>query len=612
MSNFILGISAFYHDSAVTLLENGKVAYAIQEERLSRVKQDKRFPKNAIKKILEKRGINFNEISAIYYYENPSLKRQRIIKSYFYYPKTNIPSFLSVVPDWVLGKKDIRHVLEKEIFECFGYKFPSEKIFFSDHHLSHAASAYFPSPFEEAAILCIDGVGEWATTSVWVGKGNNIEPLWEIHFPHSIGLLYSAFTYFCGFKVDSGEYKLMGLAPYGEPKYVQKIYDNLIDIKEDGTFRLNMDYFDYVVGNTMISSRFESLFDINIRKPETEITQKYMDIAASIQKVTEDIVIKLASTVQKETGQKNLCMAGGVALNCVANGILARKKIFDKLWIQPAAGDAGGALGAAYKGWYMDLKYPRYNSKNDDMEGSYLGTSFSNEEIENYLHKYNAVYKVVDDNVLMSKVANLISEGKVIGWFSGRMEFGPRALGARSIIGDPRNERMQSIMNLKVKNRESFRPFAPVVLEEFASNWFDLEQDSPYMLLVAPVKHEKRAMPPEDQSLKGLMKINGRRSEIPAVTHVDYSARIQTVGKNSNSRIRELLESFYNLTDCPMLINTSFNVRGEPIVESPEDAYICFMRTGIDVLVLENYLLIKENQPTWNETENWKERFQLD
>lgn len=611
MNNLILGISAFYHDSSAVLLQNGNIVAALQEERFSRVKHDKRFPEKAIKKLLEIKGIGLADIDAIYYYENPEIKFDRIMSSYFHYPKTNVSSFLSSVPGWIVNKRDVKKILIEEFSFHFDQKLSPEIIHFSDHHLSHAASAFFPSPFNEAAIMCIDGVGEWATTSIWVGKNNSISSQWELRFPHSLGLLYSAFTFYCGFKVDSGEYKLMGLAPYGEPQYTQKIYNHLLDLKADGTFRLNMDYFDYVVGNCMITPKFEELFGKPARKSESQITQFYMDVAASIQKVTEDIVLKLAKTVRKETGQRNLCLAGGVALNCVANGILSRHKIFDRIWVQPAAGDAGCALGAAYKGWYMDMQQSRIALADDSMSGGYLGTSFSESEITTCLKKYDASYKVVDDKDLVAKVASLIAQGKVIGWFNGRMEFGPRALGSRSIIGDPRNETMQSVMNLKVKNRESFRPFAPMVLEEHAAEWFDINQESPYMLLVAPVLEKRRRLLP-DSHVKGLGKINQCRSEIPAVTHVDYSARVQTVGKNNQSLIRPLLEAFYQQTNCPVLINTSFNVRGEPIVQAPEDAYICFMRTGIDVLVLGNHLLLKENQPAWEEVEDWKTTFQLD
>lgn len=613
MKKLILGISAFYHDSSAVLLQDGVIIGALQEERFSRVKQDKRFPEKAIKKLLEINSIKLADIDAVYYYENPELKFNRIMSSYFHYPKTNVSSFLSSVPDWILNKRDMRKILIENFSIHFKHKLPTEKIHFSDHHLSHAASAFFPSPFSDAAVLCIDGVGEWATTSVWLGKDNTLSPLWEIRFPHSIGLLYSAFTFYCGFKVDSGEYKLMGLAPYGEARYTREIYDNLLDLKSDGTFRLNMAYFNYVVGNSMITEKLEALFDQPARKPESQITQFYMDVAASIQEVTEDIVLRLAATVRKETGQRNLCLAGGVALNCVVNGILGRQKIFDRIWVQPAAGDAGCALGAAYKGWHMDMHQPRHVQDDDSMQGGYLGTSFDNQEIAVCLEKYNATFSLVEDAILTKEVASLIARGKVIGWFNGRMEFGPRALGSRSILGDPRSDTMQSVMNLKVKNRESFRPFAPMVLEEHASEWFELNHESPYMLMVAPVRKEKQRMDLSDTTqLIGLNRINQCRSEIPAVTHVDYSARVQTVGKKNNPAIRRLLEDFYQQTACPILINTSFNVRGEPIVQSPDDAYICFMRTGIDVLILGNYLLLKESQPVWTETEDWKTTFQLD
>tara|TARA_Y100001968_G_C19413228_1_gene747521 strand:+ start:1 stop:1569 length:1569 start_codon:yes stop_codon:yes gene_type:complete len=487
------------------------------------------------------------------------------------------------------------------------------KLLFSEHHQSHASAAFYPSPFEEAVVLCMDGVGEWATTSTWIGKSNELKPIWEISFPHSLGLLYSAFTYYCGFKVNSGEYKLMGLAPYGEPNYVKEIKSHLVDIKEDGTFRLDISYFKFHRGFRMTGRKFHQLFGALPRSNEAELTQFHMDLAASIQVVTEEIVIKLAKSLQKETGIKNLCLAGGVALNCVANGKLLKEKIFDEIWIQPASGDAGSALGAALIGWYQNLKKPREVNTNDSMKGTYLGCNFSNQEIISYLERINAPFQALEDEELFEKLALILDEGKVIGWFNGPMEFGPRALGGRSIIGDPRNQKMQSVMNLKIKYRESFRPFAPSVLEEDVANQFEIEAKSPYMLLVAPVKKELcQEMTKEQKKLFGIEKLNIPRSFLPAITHVDYSARVQTVSATTNPRYYQLISAFKRKTGCPTIVNTSFNVRGEPIVCTPQDAYRCFMRTEMDVLVLQNQILFKTEQPKTEKDETWKQEFELD
>ncbi|MGD9385586.1 MAG: carbamoyltransferase [Thioalkalispiraceae bacterium] len=611
----ILGLSAYYHDSAAALVQDGHIVAAAQEERFTRKKHDAGFPENAIKSCLAEANLNLSDIDYVCFYDKPLVKFERLLETYLAYAPKGFRSFLAAIPVWLKEKLYLKSTLKKELSRLGGI---SEKqlppLLFNDHHRSHAASAFYPSPYQKAAVLCLDGVGEWATSTVWLGETNNLKPLWEIDFPHSLGLLYSAFTYYTGFKVNSGEYKLMGLAPYGEPKYVDLIMDNLIDLKDDGTFRLDMRYFNYATGLTMTSKKLHNLFGGPPRKPETEISQKEMDIARSIQEVTEHVVLKLANTIQKETAAEYLCLAGGVALNCVANGRLLREGPFKDIWIQPAAGDAGGALGAALTVWYEYLEKQREaDNESDHMRGSYLGHHYKNNEIKSYLDSIEAVYTELADEELMPRLAEILDQENVVGWFNGPMEFGPRALGGRSIIGDPRSEKMQSVMNLKIKYRESFRPFAPAVKAEKVSEWFDMDRKSPYMLIVAPVASEKRIpMTDEQEKLFGIDKLNIARSKIPAVTHVDYSARIQTIHQDTNPRFYDLIEHFEKRTDCPILINTSFNVRGEPIVASPEDAYRCFMRTEMDYLVLENCLLEKKQQPEWHETGDWKNEFALD
>ena len=618
MSNYILGISCYYHDSAAALIKDGEIICAVQEERFSRIKHDSSFPEKAIVYCLKFEGIMPQDLDQIIYYEKPLITFERLLETYISTAPRGLRSFLAAMKVWIKEKLFLKNEIKtrikkiQKLFKSSNYKFKYE-LLFSEHHLSHAASAFFPSPFEESAILCLDAVGEWATTSVWLGKNNNISPLWEINFPHSLGLLYSAFTYYCGFKVNSGEYKLMGLAPYGEPKYVKKIKKYLIDIKDDGTFWMDMKYFQYHRGLRMTSKEFNILFDAEPRKKEEKISQFYMDMAASIQKVTEEIILKLAKTIKKETNAKNLCLAGGVALNCVANGKLLKEKIFEDIWIQPASGDAGSSVGAALLTWYSYLKNKRKVNNNDSMKGAYLGPKFSNSEIQSYLNSINAPFEKIPDQELFKKLSILMNNGKVVGWFNGPMEFGPRALGGRSIIGDPRNKKMQSIMNLKIKYRESFRPFAPSILEEDVNLQFDLDKKSPYMLFVANVKDDLCKKNNEIiDSLRGLDQLKIDRSRIPAVTHVDYSARIQTVSKLTNQRFYNLIKAFKELTGCPSIINTSFNVRGEPIVCTPQDAYRCFMRTEMDILVLENNLLYKENQVNISSIENWKNKFELD
>ncbi len=611
----ILGISAYYHDSAAALVTDGRIVAAAQEERFTRKKHDACFPGKAIEYCLREAGISLADIGHVVFYDKPLLKFERLLETYLAYAPRGFRSFVAAMPVWLKDKLFLKTTLRRELAALSAL---DEKdlppLLFTAHHQAHAASAFFPSPFDKAAVLCLDGVGEWATTSVWLGDGNRLTPLWEIDFPHSLGLLYSAFTYYTGFKVNSGEYKLMGLAPYGEPKYVDLIYENLIDVKADGTFRLHMDYFNYATGLTMTNGRFHRLFGGPPRKPESEITQREMDIARSIQQVTEELVLGLGRTVHRETGCAHLCLAGGVALNCVANGRLLREGPFEGIWIQPAAGDAGGAVGAALAAWHEHLDSPRDADRvGDDMQGSYLGPSFQDEAIETYLQDIGAPHHRLDDTELLPRLAELLDQGKVIGWFHGRMEFGPRALGARSIIGDPRNPKMQSAMNLKIKYRESFRPFAPAIRAEALSDWFDIDTPSPYMLLVAPVHSDRRVNGSTgDQRLFGIDRLNLARSTIPAVTHVDHSARVQTVHSQTNPRFYALIEHFEQRTGCPVLINTSFNVRGEPIVCTPEDAYRCFMRTGIDYLVLENCLLDKTIQPAWSEDDAWQKKFELD
>ena len=618
MNKFILGVSCFYHDSACALIRDGEIVAAVQEERFSRKKHDAGFPKNAIRYCLKSQKIDLSNIESIIYYEKPLLTFERLLETYLAVAPRGLRSFIAAMQVWLKEKLFLKSELKKQ-FKSLQKEVAPEKLIelpellFSEHHQSHAAAAFYPSPFEEAVVLCMDGVGEWATTSTWIGKNNEIRPLWEISFPHSLGLLYSAFTYYCGFKVNSGEYKLMGLAPYGEPIYAQIIKDHLIDIKYDGTFRLDISYFKYHRGFRMTSSKFHKLFGAPPRERDTELTQFHMDLAASIQVITEEIVIKLARSLQKETGIKKLCLAGGVALNCVANGKLLKEKIFDDIWIQPASGDAGSSLGAALIGWHEYLKKPREPNPYDSMKGTYLGCEFSNEEIIDYLTRVNAPFQSLEDLELFKEIAQILDEGKVIGWFNGPMEFGPRSLGGRSIIGDPRNHKMQSVMNLKIKYRESFRPFAPSVLEEDVSNQFEMNTKSPYMLLVAPVKKELcKKMTEDQQELFGIEKLKIPRSSLPAITHVDYSARVQTVSAKTNPRYSKLISAFKERTGCPTIVNTSFNVRGEPIVCTPQDAYRCFMRTEMDVLVLQNQILFKHDQPEIEKDENWKQEFELD
>lgn len=618
MSAKILGISAYYHDSAAALLIDGKIVAAAQEERFTRKKHYAGFPENAISYCLEHARITVSDIEYIVFYDKPLIKFERLLETYLSYAPRGFRSFLSAMPVWLKEKLFLKATLKKELASLGGLKQKDlPPLMFTEHHQAHAASAFFPSPYNKAAVLCLDGVGEWATTTAWLGQRNSLTPQWEIDFPHSLGLLYSAFTYYAGFKVNSGEYKLMGLAPYGEPKYVDLIRTNLIDVKEDGTFRLNMRYFNYATGLTMTNERFNRLFGGKPRKAESELTQKEMDIARSIQIVTEDIVLRLAKTLKQELNVDYLCLAGGVALNCVANGKLLRYGLFKDIWIQPAAGDAGGAIGAAYSIWYEYLEKERETSNRTDQTdqtgGSYLGPSYENKEISEYLNSIGARYEELDDKELLPKIADILTDTKVVGWFQGRMEFGPRALGARSIIGDPRSSAMQSTMNLKIKYRESFRPFAPAVKAEAVSDWFEIDRKSPYMLLVADIKEDKRIrMTDEQKELFGIEKLNVPRSEIPAVTHVDYSARVQTVHRETNPRFHTLIVEFEKRTGCPVLINTSFNVRGEPIVCTPEHAYRCFMRTEMDYLVMENFLLSKKEQPKWEKDDTWKDEFELD
>ncbi len=633
----ILGLSAYYHDSAAALLIDGKLVAAAQEERFSRIKHDPAFPRLAIAYCLEEAEISLEDIDYVVFYDKPLVKFERLLETYLSYAPKGFFSFLSAMPIWLKEKLFLKQTLRTELKQLSnigtglqtlgrGYKprpaTPSRKetpsselppLRFTEHHQAHAASAFFPSPFEKAAVLCIDGVGEWATTSIWLGDKNTLTPQWEINFPHSLGLLYSAFTYYTGFRVNSGEYKLMGLAPYGEPIYSDLIYQHLIDLKEDGSFRLNMKYFNFATGLTMTNQHFNTLFGQPRREPESEITQKEMDIAASIQLVTEEIILRIAKNIKQKLKVNYLCLAGGVALNCVANGKLLKQKLFEDIWIQPAAGDAGGAVGAAYAIWHQYLEKERVaDNKSDKMQGAYLGSSFSTDKITAYLKSVKAQYKIIDDNILLSKLAKLLAQNKVIGWFQGRMEFGPRALGGRSIIGNPMSSEMQSTMNLKIKYRESFRPFAPSVKKEKASDWFDIETPSPYMLLVAKVKADKCIKNKKNNTIFGIDKLNIPRSQIPAVTHVNYTARVQTVSQKTNPRYWKLLDEFEQQTGTPVLINTSFNVRGEPIVCTPEDAYRCFMRTEMDYLVLENIILCKVDQPKLENDKAWQQEFVLD
>jgi carbamoyltransferase len=612
----ILGISAFYHDSAACLVRDGEIVAAAQEERFTRKKHDPGFPRQAVQYCLNEGRVEIKDLKYIVFYDKPLIKFERLLETYLGFAPRGVQSFLAAMPVWLKEKLLLRNLLRKEILACSPGMDTSHlpQFLFGEHHESHAASAFFASPYQKAAVLCMDGVGEWATTSAWLGEGNNLTPLWDIPFPHSIGLLYSAFTYYTGFKVNSGEYKVMGLAPYGEPKYVKGIYDQLLDLKPDGTFRMNMDYFNYCTGLTMTNSKFDRLFGGPPRKPESKLEQREMDLARSIQEVTEEVMLRLSRTMQKETDADYLCLAGGVALNCVGNGRILREGPFKGIWIQPAAGDAGGAVGAALSAWYQYENQPRTaDNLEDKMKGSYLGPSHSNEDIESRLRRLGAAYHRLDDQQLFDRVAEELADGKVVGWLQGRMEFGPRSLGGRSILGDARNTKMQSVMNLKIKYRESFRPFAPSVLRERVSDYFEMDCDSPYMLLVAPVV-EKRRLPfhPNQEGLWGIDLLNVPRSDIPAITHIDYSARVQTVHEETNPRYHKLLTAFEKKTGCAVLVNTSFNVRGEPIVCTPEDAYRCFMRTEMDVLVLENYVLKKEHQKPLEGDSDWKKEFELD
>jgi carbamoyltransferase len=609
----ILGISAFYHDSAATILIDGKIVAAAQEERFTRKKHDSSYPFNAIEFVLNFAKLKLNEVDQIIFFEKPFLKFERLLETYVAFAPRGFKSFCMAMPIWLKDKLFQKKMLFNELKKHDRNFHDDKKIHFSEHHLSHAASAFFPSPFEEAIVLTADGVGEWATTTVAIGKGNNLEIKKEIHFPHSLGLLYSAFTYYTGFKVNSGEYKLMGLAPYGVPIYEDKIKRNLIDVKEDGSFHLDQSYFNYATGLTMTNKKFDNLFGQKVRDSKHEkLTQFHMDIAASIQKVTEDIMINLIKSLKKEFNTSNLCLAGGVALNCVANGKILREKIFDNIWVQPAAGDAGGSLGAALALWYIEQNNPRRVDYKDSMQGSYLGPEYSQKDIEEQLDKAGAKYEIFKDHELLEKTATDLSNEEAIGWFQGRMEFGPRALGGRSILGDPRSEKMQKNLNLKVKYRESFRPFAPSILKEDLSEWFDLTVDSPYMLMVSNINKDKTIKMTEDQkNLFGIDKLNVKRSEIPAVTHVDYSARIQTVHKETNEKYFRLIEKFKEKTNCPILVNTSFNVRGEPIVNTPLDAFNCFMGTDLDKLVIGNCYLKKDDQDS-KLKKNYSNEFELD
>ncbi len=608
----ILGISAFYHDSAAALIIDGEIVSAVQEERFTRKKHDPTYPLNAINFVLKNSKMKLSDIDHIVFFEKPFLKFERLLETYLAMAPKGFKSFSLSMPIWLREKLFQKKFLFDNLKKHDNKFNDIEKIKFSEHHFSHAASAFFPSPFENSIILTLDGVGEWATTTVAIGKGNDLKILKEIHFPHSLGLLYSAFTYYTGFKVNSGEYKVMGLAPYGKPKYKDLIIKELIDLKSDGSFRLNMKYFDFATGLTMTNKNFSNLFRNPVRNPKKDrLTEFHMDIAASIQEVTEEIVLKLTKSISEEYKIKNLCLAGGVALNCVANGKILKENTFDNIWVQPAAGDAGGSLGAALAYWHHELKKPRKIFE-DKMKGSYLGPNFSNDEIEKTLIKLNAKYEKVSDSDLISKVAFNLSKEKIVGWFQGKMEFGPRALGARSILADPRSEKMQKELNLKIKFRESFRPFAPSVLREEVFNWFEMDCDSPYMLLVSEIKRSKQIqMNDDDKKLFGIDKLNVKRSLIPAVTHVDYSARVQTVHSNTNKKYYDLINEFKNITKCPVLVNTSFNVRGEPIVCSVEDAFNCFMGTKLDILAIENFILYKENQNP-NLLKDYKGKFELD
>lgn len=605
---YILGISCFYHDSAAALIKDGQIVAAAQEERFTRKKHDDNFPRHAVHFCLKHAGIDIEQVDFVGFYEKPLVKFERLLRTYFAYAPMGLNSFMKAMPQWIRKKLWMPELIMDELK---GFK---GKIIYPEHHESHAAAAFFPSPFSEAAFLTIDGVGEWTTTSFGIASGNHVNIDHEIHFPHSLGLLYSAFTYYTGFKVNSGEYKVMGLAPYGEPKYADLIYKHIIDLKDDGSFKLNMKYFNYAAGLTMTNDKFHKLFGGPPREPESWLTQREMDLAKSVQVVTEEIMLRMTRHIRKVTGQTKLCLAGGVALNCVANGKLLKEKIFDEIWIQPAAGDAGSALGAALFVWYQYLQNPRICNETDDTQhGSYLGPHYSDEYIESFLNSKSIPYRKLPHSEMINQIADALAQEKVVGWFQERMEFGPRALGSRSIIGDARSAKMQSVMNLKIKYRESFRPFAPSVLREKVSEYFDMDYDSKYMLLVADVVDQKRIpMTEEQQKLFGIEKLNIPRSEIPAVTHIDYSARIQTVHQDTHGAYYELIRAFYEKTGCPVIVNTSFNVRGEPIVCTPEDAFRCFMRTEMDYLVLGDYVLSKQDQKPTEDNKEWMKEFELD
>ena len=609
----ILGISAFYHDSAAALVRDGNIVAAAQEERFTRVKHDSTFPDRAIAYCLDEAGIELDDVDAVVFYDKPFLKFERLLETYVAFAPRGFSSFRMAIPLWLrekLFQKDLLRKKLKAISPDFDWQ---SRLLFSEHHLSHAASAFFPSPYQQAVVLTMDGVGEWATTSVAIGDGHRLEVIKELHFPHSLGLLYSAATYYTGFKVNSGEYKVMGLAPYGEPRFAGTIIDKVMDLKDDGTYRLDQSYFDYCTGLTMTNDKFDALFGAPVRGPEALLTQFHMDMAASIQAVTEEVVLRMTRSLAQETGIANLCLAGGVALNCVANGKVLRDGAFEKMWIQPAAGDAGGALGAALCGYHLYKDAPRVaDAGRDAMHGSYLGPSFATPDVEKRLADCGANYRLLDDDAVIEETSRALADGKAVGWFQGRMEFGPRALGGRSVLGDPRSPTMQKILNLKVKYRESFRPFAPSVLRENVSDWFELDADSPYMLIVADVREDRRReMTAEEEELFGIDKLNVVRSEIPAVTHVDYSARVQTVHADTNPRYHALLSRFNEQTSCPVLVNTSFNVRGEPIVCTPEDAFHCFMGTEIEVLVVGNCYLVKQDQDP-SLKRDYKDAFELD
>jgi len=608
----ILGISAFYHDSAAALIVDGEIVAAAQEERFTRIKHDPRYPENAINYVLSAQGLTLDQVEYVGFYDKPFLKFERLLETYVARAPKGLRSFQMAMPIWLREKLFLKDLLIKELTKQ-DRQFDPDKLLFGEHHFSHSASAFYPSPFEDAVVMTLDGVGEWATTTVAIGKGDCLDIVKEIHFPHSVGLLYSAFTYYTGFRVNSGEYKLMGLAPYGEPKYRDLILDKLIDLKEDGSFRLDQSYFNYATGLTMTNRKFSSLFGEPVRKPDSDLlTQFHMDIAASIQTVTEEIVLRMTRALAREYGIPNLCLAGGVALNCVANGKILKDRSFENIWIQPAAGDAGGALGAALAVWHQELKKSRTVRQPDAMLGSYLGPSYSQKRTEKELTACGAHFSVRTNEEMLEETATALANGQAIGWFQGRMEFGPRALGGRSILGDPRSEKMQKILNLKVKYRESFRPFAPSVLREDVAAWFDLDDDSPYMLLVANVNDDKRrSMTADEEALFGIDKLNVKRSAIPAVTHVDYSARIQTVHSDTNPRYHALISKFKDKTGCPVVVNTSFNVRGEPIVCTPEDAFRCFMGTDIEMLVIGNCVLRKEEQEQ-QLRENYLDKYELD